>query len=145
MTGSPEHTSWRGMIARCTQPNNKMFAEYGGRGITVCARWLESFDNFFADMGSKPTPHHTIERIVTKGNYEKSNCKWGTEIEQANNKRNNVFFTYDGRTQTAAQWAREIGLTYFTLYGRLSRGWSIERAITTPLTKNTSCTPSGLV
>lgn len=81
-----EYRTWQSMINRCTKPNVKAFNHYGGRGITVCERWRE-FTNFFEDMGRNPSPKHSIERIDVNGNYEPSNCKWATHIDQARNKR----------------------------------------------------------
>jgi hypothetical protein len=85
-----EYTAWVNMRNRCYNSKNNRFQHYGGRGITVCDRWLKSFKNFINDMGLKPTPLHSIDRIDVNGNYEPSNCKWSTPQEQANNKRNNI-------------------------------------------------------
>lgn len=82
-----EFMCYRGMKKRCTNENNKSYKDYGGRGIKVCDRWLESFENFYADMGSKPSPKHSIDRIDVDGNYEPLNCRWATAEEQVRNKR----------------------------------------------------------
>lgn len=81
------YNTWRSMKHRCTNSNNKYYSYYGGRGIKVCDRWLNSFQNFYEDMGPKPTPLHSIDRINVNGNYEPSNCRWATPSEQQKNKR----------------------------------------------------------
>lgn len=85
-TGTPEYLAWAGMLTRCNNPKSSNFEYYGGRGIKVCERWLQ-YENFFADMGQKPTPTHTLDRINVDGNYEPANCRWATKKEQAKNKR----------------------------------------------------------
>ena len=125
-----EYNSWQGMKDRCHNENSPHYKGYGSRGITVCDRWRNSFENFFADMGKKPTSGHSIDRINNEGNYEPHNCRWATWREQENNKRNNHWLNYKGKTQTVAQWAREIGLSRMTLYKRLKRGWDIKKALT---------------
>lgn len=83
----PEYGSWAAMIKRCTDPNHVGYGNYGGRGITVCDRWLDSFDAFVEDMGPKPTPSHSIDRVDVNGNYEPANCRWATPVEQRANRR----------------------------------------------------------
>jgi len=85
-TATKEYRTYSHMKTRCYNPNYDKFHRYGGRGIKVCDRWLESFDNFFADMGLAPSPKHSIDRINNDGNYEPSNCKWSTQSEQTRNK-----------------------------------------------------------
>lgn len=133
-SGSPEYITWVEMKRRCFAPTSNVFKHYGGRGITVCDRWIKSFQNFFADMGEKPSPQHSIERVNNDGNYEKSNCKWATDTEQANNKRNTVRYDYRNESLTASQWAKKLGINVGTFTSRLKdQGWTIDRAIETPV------------
>lgn len=128
---SPEYYSWSSMMTRCTNPKHAKYADYGGRGISVCARWMK-FENFLADMGPRPAGK-TIERKESDGNYEPSNCIWATRQRQSNNTRRNTIIEHGGRQQTVSEWADEIGLPYNTLLARLHRlKWPIERALTTP-------------
>lgn len=100
------------MIERCYTETADNFKYYGGRGIKVCDRWLESFENFFADMGLKPSPKHSIDRFPDKkGNYEPSNCRWATQKEQANNTTRNVVYEYQGKSMNQSQWAEYLGVS----------------------------------
>lgn len=129
MCESSEYNIWHGMLNRCKNPKDPRYKDYGGRGIKVCKRWLK-FENFFKDMEKRPKGK-SIDRIDVDGNYELSNCRWATSQEQQNNTRKNVFLTFNGKTQTISQWAREIVIKRNTLSYRLKRGWSVERALTT--------------
>jgi len=127
---TPEYRVWNGMIQRCNNTNEYSYKNYGGRGITVCDRWLHSFENFYADMGSRPSDNHTIERRVNDGNYESNNCYWATKIEQANNRRSNHFVTYKGIKYTITELARCVNMDYATLYRRIvAMEWSVEDAV----------------
>lgn len=137
MCESPAYRSWAGIIQRCTNPKCKAWESYGGRGITVCERWLK-FENFFADMGPR-APDLSIERIDVNGNYEPGNCKWATKKEQYNNKRNTRLLTHQGETATMSEWARRCGLEPTTLLTRMERGWSVERALTKESTDIRNC------
>lgn len=129
---SSEYQTWASIIQRCTNLNNPNYKNYGGRGITICKRWLK-FENFLADMGRRPSSKHTIERKDNEGPYSSSNCKWATRMEQGNNKRNNRLITHDGQTRTLSEWARTTGIQGRTLGMRLdSLGWSVEKTLTTP-------------
>jgi hypothetical protein len=116
------------MLQRCTNPKNPRWSRYGGRGICVCAEWLDSFERFQADMGERPEGH-SIERVDRNGPYSKENCIWASVKAQARNRDNNRPLTFRGKTQTLAQWAEELRIPYFTIHARLRRGWSIERAL----------------
>jgi len=131
MSRSPEWTCWESMLRRCSDPRVKFYRRYGGRGIKVCDRWRD-FANFFADMGPRPSPKHSIERNDTNGNYEPGNCRWATPIEQQNNRSDNVLLTHNGRTMTLTQWAREVGMAENTLRARIRNGWPTGAALTRP-------------
>jgi hypothetical protein len=122
---------WQNMIRRCYEPNKKDYKNYGGRGIGVCSRWLESFENFYVDMGDCPEGM-TLDRKNNDGNYCKENCRWATKIEQMNNKRSNVWKEYKGERKTVAQWARSLDIHEGTLRTRFRSGWSVDRAFNTP-------------
>jgi hypothetical protein len=116
------------MIGRCTNPNNQDWYYYGGRGITVCERWL-TFTNFLADVGAAPK-NKTIERKNNNGNYELENCYWATRKEQSNNQRGMRLITANGITKTLAGWAETTGLKRQTIEARLDRyGWRPEYAV----------------
>lgn len=121
-TGDPIYQTWANMIRRCEDPKNKSFAIYGGRGIRVCRRWRESFETFLADMGDKPSPAHSLERIRTSGDYTPENCTWATKTEQANNRRSNRLLTAAGQTATLAEWARMLGCNRSAIHYRIKRG-----------------------
>lgn len=131
-TGTSVYVTWAGMNARCYCVTNHAYSDYGGRGITVCDRWRESFENFLADMGEPPSEQHTLDRIANDGPYSPENCKWSTKVEQAANRRSTQLVTFQGTTQSIAAWSRETGIGYGTLHMRLRiLGWSAERALTT--------------
>ena len=131
---SSELSIWSDMVRRCSDPNRDDYKYYGGRGITVCARWAQpgGFPNFFADMGSRP-PHGSLERKDCNGNYEPSNCIWLDKRLQNKNKRNTVYVTVNGVTMCASDWDRKMGLPPATICNRLAEGWSHAEAVHTPL------------
>lgn len=120
---------WQAIIDRCIKKNSQNYHYYGDRGIKVCSRWLK-FENFLKDMGSPPTPRHTIERIDNDGNYEPKNCKWGTMKEQGNNRRNSRIINHLGMSMTVSQWGDYLGISAGLIFSRLQIGWSNERALT---------------
>ena len=113
------YKSWTGLKDRCLNKNCKSYEDWGGRGITVCDRWLK-FENFYKDMGECPK-NKSIERIDNNKGYYKKNCKWATRKEQANNKRNNHLIMFKGKTKTIAQWAEELNINPGTLYSKVYR------------------------
>jgi len=133
MSRSPIYRVWASMVERCTKSNNKKFKDYGGRGIQVCERW-RSFGNFLSDMGRRPTLKHTLERIDNGKGYEPDNCKWATRRENAFNKRNNRLTVEQADTAIAHE------LCLNTVRARISRGWGIEAAISTPTKKQKATT-----
>ena len=134
-TGTAEYAIWTSMKARCQNPKNLAYPDYGGRGIAVCERWRK-FENFLADMGQRPTPAHSLERIDNDGNYEPSNCRWATRKEQAVNTRGNRPITFRGRTLCMSQWDKLLGFSRATVHQRINKlGWSIEKTLTTPMSQ----------
>jgi hypothetical protein len=118
----------RSMLHRCLNSRHRAFPLYGGRGITVCERWLQ-FPLFLADMGPRPDGA-SLDRIDNERGYSPENCRWATRVEQANNRRTNRLFDINGRVQTLAQWARERRVNYQTAKTRINVcGWSVERAL----------------
>lgn len=117
---TPEYRAWQAMISRCERPANKSFSDYGGRGIAVCARWRESFAAFLEDMGTRPSPKHSLDRHPdNNGNYEPGNCRWATAEEQQLNRRDTI--RIGGRLLREA--ANAAGLNFITVKGRIYRGW----------------------
>lgn len=128
-TGTPEHFAWIEMIARCENTKKRLYKNYGGRGIVVCDRWRHSFVNFLSDMGERPSPQHSLDRIDNDGNYEPGNCRWADVETQQNNRRDCVKITCRGKIMTLTQWARASGRSTGTIKYRLSKGRTAEDAI----------------
>jgi hypothetical protein len=129
-SNSPEYRSWVHMIARCHNANNDAYATYGGRGITVCDRWRESFADFLSDMGPRPSIKYSLDRFPDQnGDYESGNVRWATALEQGRNRTNNRLLTLQGETHTLSEWSETTGIPESTLTGRLDRGWTLERAL----------------
>jgi hypothetical protein len=132
--GTDEYLIWKGMRQRCLNPRNPNFRSYGGRGITICERWQASFAAFLADMGPRPSPQHSIDRVNNDGNYEPGNCRWALRVQQLNNHRRSHRITFNGETHTVAEWARLVNIPVNHLAARLGRlGWSPDRALITPV------------
>lgn len=130
---TPEYASWNGMKQRCSNPATPCYHRYGRRGITVCDRWRHSFEAFLTDMGKRPTPEHTIDRVDNNSGYSPDNCRWATKSEQARNTRRNLLLTHDGETKTLAEWSLEKGLRRTTISERLKRGVPVAEALETPV------------
>lgn len=132
MFGTRTYTAWSRMKSRCLNPKATNYPKYGAKGIRVCERWLE-FENFYEDMGKCPEGY-SIDRLDPRGDYEKSNCRWATMFQQGSeNKTDLRNITYKGRTQNLRAWERELGFKYSTVRARLNKGWSIKKALETPL------------
>lgn len=123
----PEYWIWQRMKQRCFDKNTKEFPHYGGKGITVCERWL-TFENFYADMGPRPNGL-TVERKDNAANYEPENCRWASRRDQAVNRGMTRWITYNGETLCMADWARKCGISKPLLAYRLQAGWPLERAL----------------
>ena len=120
------------MRQRCHYPGSIGYKNYGERGICVCDRWMNSFENFYADMGDRPEGK-SLERIDNDGDYCPENCKWASRSEQGTNQRTNRLLTHNGETMTLAQWSRRTGLSKHVISRRIKIGWSISKALDTPL------------
>lgn len=102
------YNSWDNMIRRCVNINDDRYHDYGGRGITVCNKWKNSFSDFILDMGDRPSPKHSIDRIDVNGNYEPDNCRWATQDQQSRNTRRNRWIEYNGEKKILADWAKDL-------------------------------------
>lgn len=132
---SAEYVCWNNIKRRCYSKSNSHYKYYGGKGIVVCPRWLESYANFLADMGPRPSDAHSIDRIDGNGNYEPGNCRWATDIEQSRNRSFKNLITFNGISLTRKAWARRIGMSNYGLSRRLKTGWSVKDALTKPVRK----------
>lgn len=133
MSTRSEASIWRNMKYRCNNSNASNYYMYGGKGIKVCERWQNSFQNFYADMGDKPTPEHSIDRVDSKGDYTPDNCRWATKKEQARNRKTSRPITYKGVTKTVIEFCEEYGFKHHQLLHRLNIGWSVEKSLLTPI------------
>lgn len=134
---TPERSAWSGMKDRCHNPLSLGYARYGGRGITVCDEWRESFEAFLQHIGPRPSSAHSIDRIDNDRGYEPGNVRWATAKEQQRNRRCTRPITAFGRTQPLPAWAEEVGISPITLRGRIERGWDPEKALSQKPQKRT--------
>lgn len=124
------------MRARCKNENLEAFPYYGGRSIKICERWDTSFENFYKDVGDRPSKNHSLDRIDNDGDYEPGNVKWSTSKQQSRNRRSNFMITYNGETMTATDWGEKTGIRPSVIIQRITRDkWSVERALTTKVNK----------
>lgn len=121
---------WYKIKYRCENPNYKEYEYYGGRGIHICEEWKNDFMAFYNwSISNGYKDNLSIDRIDVNSDYSPNNCKWATAEEQGNNKRNNITITLYNKTQTLAQWCKELDLKYSTVLRRIRRGWSYESAL----------------
>lgn len=131
---TPEYRAWLNIKERCLNTSSRDYHRWGARGITVCDKWRNNFAAFLTDVGYRPSPEHSIDRINNNGNYEPGNVKWSTAKEQANNRRDTQIIEIDGRRTTLGILAMEHNLPYKTLWRRLSEfNWDINKALNTPV------------
>jgi hypothetical protein len=133
MTQTPEYSAWKGIKRRCYNQKFKHYNNYGGRGILVCDRWLECFENFYEDMGDRPSKEYSIERRDNDGNYCPENCYWATKKEQSNNKRSNRFIEFNNERLTVDQFSEKYQINNWIVRKRLNKGWDIQKIIYTPV------------
>jgi len=130
----PEYRIWMNMRRRCSDPRNQGFYLYVNRA-TVCVEWEQSFEAFYRDVGSRPSPKHSLDRIDNNGNYEPGNVRWATPKQQARNTSKTRFLTAFGKTKALTEWAEELGIRPQSLKYRLKRGWDVETAVSRPMSK----------
>lgn len=135
---TPEFQAWQHIKERCYNKENRMYKNYGGRGIKMCDRWIgdNGAYNFFIDLGKRPSSTHSIDRINVDGDYEPNNCRWATKHEQMRNRTNNVVIEYNNEKMILTDWAKRLKISRGCLISRLKDGWSIEEAFNTPTIKH---------
>jgi len=131
---TPEYKAWYCLVKRCNDASHFAYKLYGGRGISVCSRWLgkDGFENFLTDMGHRETGY-SIDRIDNNGPYSPDNCRWASKFVQANNRRNNIFVYYLDKNLTLSDWSKINGISDNTMRERLKAGWSVKDTLTKPL------------
>ena len=133
LSNTPEYEIWLQIKGRCLNPRNKRYKYYGGRGITICQEWIDSFPKFLEDIGKRPYPKATLDRIDVNKGYFKENCRWTDWVTQSQNRRSAHLLTYKGKTMSMRQWAEETGLPLKRIKQRiLNYHWSVEKTLETP-------------
>lgn len=136
MSSLPEYGVWQGMRSRCNNPKNKRYSQYGGRGIRVWPEWDASFPAFYSSIGPRPGPGYSLDRIDNSKGYEPGNVRWATNKVQSRNKSTNHVIEFAGLSLTLAEWADRLSISSSLLRARLGRlGWSVEKALTAPVTE----------
>ena len=139
LSSTPEYRTWLRMKQRCYDENSTRYESWGGRGIRVCKQWKHSFPQFLEDMGPKPSSRCSLERIDNFGDYCPENCRWATPKEQCRNTRRNRYLTHNDLTLTLVEWSEMIGINRTTITQRIDHsGWSVERALSTPVKRKSS-------
>lgn len=129
---TPEYRAWQHMIQRCYSRSYRFFHRYGGRGIRVCDRWRNSFEAFFADVGSRPGKNFEIDRIDNDGDYEPGNVRWVTKVRNCRNRSTNRLITFNGERLCIADWSDRTGIPAQVIRERINEGWSAKDALTKP-------------
>lgn len=129
---NPEYNIWNHMKIRCS---DKLDKDYGGRGISVCEEWKNSFMAFYSRIGERPSSKHQLDRIDNNGNYEPGNVRWATRKEQSSNRRTNIVITYNGETMILKDWSEKLNMSYGVLRKRIRKGWDVHTAFNTPISK----------
>lgn len=132
-THPEEYQVWRAVKKRCLNQNSYDWHRYGGRGISICKTWLEDFFVFYEDMGPRPSPNHSIDRINNDGDYEPTNCRWATNLEQQRNRNNNCLITHNGETLCVSEWSEKTGISWHVIKCRFERGWTTQDIFETPV------------
>lgn len=139
LMGTRAHACWKSMKARCLNPLETGYKYWGGRGITICEKWL-TFEGFFEDMGEAPEGM-TIGRRDNDGNYEPGNCRWETQVQQQRNRRSNRRLSWRGETLCVSEWSERLGISRRTIQSRLADGWDTERSLATPARRKARSSP----
>lgn len=134
----PLYQTWKSMKNRCCNPKDKAYKYYGGKGVSVCPRWLNSFAAFVSDMGPKPTKKHSLDRLTPSHNYGPETCRWATDVEQRRNRTSCIYIAIGGVTKTMTEWGRYYGLPEKLAQTRIARGWDPVKAVSAPVFRRES-------